>query len=172
MNFRLLINHIYTCSFNALIVPTVILPVSVETILTRQHLEELYMKGKNSTANKNKYRQHHKGEKWENYDEGDTFILAKKYWDKADCDHHRATRTLENVFEQLVVRLSFEKFVKGKFTLSDDGTSVHIRSNRYGHVVKNPVDKQHTHRYTAPDAGIGGDSDEGRYYLGFTMFTI
>ena len=138
----------------------------------KPHLDELYMKGKNSTANKNKYRKLHKGEKWENYDGGDTFILAKKYWDKADCDRHRPTRVLENVFDQLVVRLSFEKFVKENFTLSGDGTSVHIRSNMYGHAVKNPVDKQHTHRYTAPDADIGWDSDEGRYYLGFTMFTI
>lgn len=62
--------------------------------------------------------------------------------------------------------------MKENFTLSGDGTSVHIRSNRYGHAVENPVDKQHTHRYTAPDADIGWDSDEGRYYLGFTMFTI
>ena len=138
----------------------------------KPHLDELYMKGKNSTANKNKYRKLHKGEKWENYDGGDTFILAKKYWDKADCDRHRPTRVLENVFDQLVVRLSFEKFVKENFTLSGDGTSVHIRSNMYGHAVKNPVDKQHTHRYTAPDADIGWDSDEGRYYLGFTMFII
>lgn len=41
-------------------------------------LNDLYMKGKNSTANKKKYRKLHKGEKWENYDEGDTIELAKK----------------------------------------------------------------------------------------------
>ena len=138
----------------------------------KPNLNELYMKGKNSTANKKKYRKLHKGDKWENYDEGDTFDLAKKYWENADCDFNRPTRTLENVFDQLVVRISFEKFIKENFTLSGDGTSVHIHSNKYGHAVKNPVDKQHTHRYTAPDADIGWDSDEGRYYLGFTMFTI
>lgn len=135
-------------------------------------LNDLYMKGKNSTANKKKYRKLHKGEKWENYDEGDTIELAQKYWDNADCDLHRPTRTLEKVFDQLVVRISFEKFIKENFVLSGDGTSVHIHSSRYGHAVKNPTDKQHTHRYTAPDADIGWDSDEGRYYFGFTMFAI
>ena len=86
----------------------------------KPRLDELYMKGKNSTANKNKYRKVHKGEKWENYDEGDTFILAKKYCDNADCDRHRPTLALEKVFDQLVVRLSFERFVKENFTLAGD----------------------------------------------------
>ena len=97
----------------------------------KPHLDELYMKGKNSTASKNKYHKLHKGEKWENYDEGDTVMLAKKYWDNVECDINRPTRTIENVFDQLVVRLPFEKFVKENFTLSGDGTSVHIHSNRY-----------------------------------------
>ena len=141
---------------------------------TNPTFTELYPKNKNSRFTKAKIRelQLKAGEKWVNFDDGDTFSLAKKYKDNADCDKHRPSRTLENIFNLLVVQPSMEKFINGDFILSGDGTALHIHSNLFGHHVENPVDDDHAQRYTAPTADCGWDSDLGVWYFGFTLFTI
>ena len=82
-------------------------------------LNELYMKGKNSTANKNKYRKHHKGEKWENYDEGDTY---RNGYDKSksaikfccprqtECPHAKDGKTCRKVLK-VYDKTSYKFFV-------------------------------------------------------------
>lgn len=42
----------------------------------------------------------------------------------------------------------------------------------YGHKVETVPDSDNNYRYSAPDVAIGWDSDEGRFYLGFTFYNI
>ena len=96
-----------------------------------------------------------------NYDEGKTRDLADKYSENPNRDRNRLTRKLEQIFDLLVVRPScdyFSIFEDKDLTLSGDGTALPAHSSPYGHKVKNPVDEQHSYRYTAPDADWGKDS--------------
>lgn len=140
------------------------------------HLDELYPQRKNSKEVKAQIKaaKLKKGDKWENFDDGDTLKLKKKYWDNAVCDVNRWTIVLEHLFNLLAVNPSCEKFMQDDddLILSGDGTALHIHSSPHGHRVENPPDDQHTHRYTAPDADIGWDSDLGVTYFGFTLYTI
>lgn len=140
------------------------------------HLDELYPKSKNSKEVKAQIRaaKLKKGEKWENFDDGDTQKLKKQYWNDASCDADRWTRVLERLLDLMVVQPSYDKYIQDgeDFILSGDGSALHIHSSPHGHHVENPVDDQHTHRYTAPDADLGWDSHEGVVYLGFTLYTM
>lgn len=140
------------------------------------HMDELYPYLKNSSENKKILRKLKLkvGEKWENYDEGDTRDLKIKYQENADCDANRSTLVMEKLFSLLVVKPSIEKGLipTEHLVLSGDGSSLHIHANAFGHKIDNPEDDDHAYRYTAPDADIGWDSDIGVDYFGYTMYNI
>ena len=164
------------------------------------HMDDLYPKGKNprpskkskkgsatkskrsKTSNKRrkkrkrakKHSDYENGEK-ANYDEGKTRDLANKYSENPNRDRNRLTRKLEQIFDLLVVRPSCEYFgilEEKNLTLSGDGTALPAHSSPYGHKVKNPVDEQHSYRYTAPDADWGKDSYKRLWYYGYSRFAI
>lgn len=116
-----------------------------------------------------------KNEKWVNFDDGDTRSLKERYWEDASCDSERSSYVIEKMFNDLVVNPSS---VRGLIPaegliLSGDGSALHIHANPFGHKVKDADDDDDfTHRYTAPDADIGWDSDLGTHYFGYTFYNI
>ena len=135
------------------------------------HLSELYPANKYSKKNKNKLK---KDEKWENFTDEDTRSLKDKYWNGATFDRDRITMSLEWIFQLLAVQPSIDRGLipKENAVFSGDGSALHIHSSPFGNKVSNPSDDQHTHRYTAPDADIGWDSDLEQWYLGYTLYNI
>lgn len=140
------------------------------------HLDELYPAVKNSSEIKKLLRKLKlkKNEKWENYDEGATRDLKDRYWEDASCDLNRSTLTAEQIFNSLAVNPSSDIGLidSENLILSGDGSALHIHSNPFGHKVKDADDNDLTHRYTAPDADIGWDSDLGVAYFGYTLYNI
>ena len=134
------------------------------------HMNELYPKGKNLLCNKIK-----------NDNTGITEELAKKYQANPKCDWDRWSRKLEELYNLVIVQPFLEKLLDKnlplkEFILSGDGTCLHIHSNPNGNRVKNPVDEQHSYRYTAPTADWGKDwGENGKHhedYFGFNLFII
>ena len=140
------------------------------------HLDELYPSGKNSTETKKLLRKLKlkKNEKWENYDEGATRDLKDRYWDDASCDLNRSAFVVEQIFHRLVVIPSSDIGLidSNNLVLSGDGSALHIHSSPFSHKVKDADTNDLTHRYTAPDADIGWDSDLGVAYFGYTLYNI
>ena len=140
------------------------------------HLDEFYPSGKNSTETKKLLRELKlkKNEKWENYDDGLTRDLKDRYWDDASCDINRSTLVAEQLFDRLAVIPSSDiGLIDSKnLVLSGDGSALHIHSSPFGHKVKDADTDDLTHRYTAPDADIGWDSDLGISYFGYTLYNI
>lgn len=140
------------------------------------HLDDLYPPGKNSNETKKLLRSMklRKNEKWENFDNGATRDLKDKYWNDASCDLDRSTLTAEQIFTQLAVIPSADIGLidSNNLILSGDGSALHIHSSPFGHKVKDADDNDLTHRYSAPDADIGWDSDLGVTYFGYTLYNI
>ena len=140
------------------------------------HLDELYPSGKNSNETKKLLRELKlkKNEKWENYDEGHTRDLKDRYWNDASCDINRSTLVAEQLFDRMAVIPSSDIGLIGSknLVLSGDGSALHIHSSPFGHKVKDADNDALTHRYTAPDADIGWDSDLGVSYFGYTLYNI
>ena len=140
------------------------------------HLDELYPPGKNSSETKKLIRdlKLKKNEKWENYDEGVTRDLKDRYWVDASCDISRSSLTVEELFNRIAVIPSSDIGLidSSNLILSGDGSALHIHSSLFGHKVKDADTDDLTHRYTAPDADIGWDSDLGVSYFGYTLYNI
>ena len=140
------------------------------------HMDELWPAGKNSREGKAAYRELKQGEKWENYDEGDTLELRRRYWDGASCDADRWTLPLETLFDLVAVRPSLALYSPrpGTFVLSGDGSCLPIHASPFGNRVLEDGEAPdgRTHRYTAPDADIGWDSHETVYFFGFAFYNI
>jgi len=133
------------------------------------HRSDLYPPNKNSRQNK-KLK---KDEKWMNFSDEDTRSLKDKYWDGAASDRDRISYSMERIFQCIAVQPSIDLgLINEKGVFSGDGSALHIHSNPYGNKVPNPADEQHSHRYTAPDADIGWDSDLGVWYLGYSLYNI
>jgi len=108
-----------------------------------------------------------------NYTDDDTRSLKLKYWNGAECDRSRTTFDIESIFKLVAVDHSCDLgLIKKNGVFSGDGSALHIHSSPFGNKVSNPSDDQHTHRYTAPDADIGWDSDLEQWYLGYTLYNI
>ena len=140
--------------------------------------DNLYPKGKNPRPSlrkkKKKYKKYKRGEKL-NQDENKTKLLNEEYSKNPDRDRNRLSRTLERIFDLLVVRPSCEYFSileDENLTFSGDGTALPVHSNPNGNRVKNPVDDKHTHRYTNPDADWGLDAYNEMFYFGHSLFEI
>ena len=166
------------------------------------HRDELYPEGYFTKALKELRKEYQlkKGEKMVNFNDGDTKKLTENYWDDASCDDGRWTLALELVFDLVAVRPTLGRYAsraKGGLTLSGDGSSLHIHASKHGHRVVEAGaaggaeaanaagaadsadgsggdgdDRPLTHRYTAPDANIGWDSDKEKYFLGYTFYNI
>ncbi|MBP3869553.1 MAG: hypothetical protein J6E46_01110 [Faecalicoccus sp.] len=134
-------------------------------------LSTLYPAGRNKSENKADLK---KDQKWENYTDEDTLSLAMKYRDGAQFDRSRATFAIEKLFDLVAVRPSIRmKLIdQENLTAAGDGSCVHIHANRFGNKVKGAEDPDLDHRYSAPDANIGWDSDLGSWYYGYTLFNI
>ena len=117
-----------------------------------------------------------RGDKWVNWDDGDVRDLKERYWDGASCDAGRWTLALERLLDLVAVRPSADRYglEEGTFTLSGDGSALHVHSSPHGRRVLEDADAAdgRTHRYTAPDADIGWDSHEGVFYLGHALYNI
>ena len=117
-----------------------------------------------------------RGDKWVNWDDGDVRDLKGRYWDGASCDAGRWTLALERLLDLVAVRPSAERYglEEGTFTLSGDGSALHVHSSPHGRRVLEDDEAAdgRTHRYTAPDADVGWDSHEGVFYLGYTLYNI
>ena len=139
-------------------------------------MNELYPANKNSKTIKAGLRKKKPAinEKWINYDDGDTRKLKEDYWDDASRDSSRPTITAETLFNELAVIPSADRglIASENLILSGDGSSLHIHSSPFGHKVKDADTDDQTHRYTAPDADIGWDSNLGVFYLGYTLYNI
>ena len=138
------------------------------------HMDELYPKGYFNKENRAKLK---KNEKWINYTDDDTRALKEKYLEGNGAEHDatRKSYLIEQVFNIIAVNQSIkEGYIPAdeSLILSGDGSCKHIHASANGHHVENPVDDDHTHRYSAPDANWGWDSDLEAYYFGFTMFNI
>jgi len=135
------------------------------------HLDELYSKDVFSKKNKQKLK---KNEKWENFTDEDTNTLKEKYWNGAADDNARISMAIKQIFQLVAVSPSINLGLieKENGVFSGDGSALHIHSNHFGNKVDNPADDQHSHRYTAPDADIGWDSDLGSWYLGYSLYNI
>lgn len=129
------------------------------------HMDLLYPKGRNPRKKKHKKN-----------NTGITKKLVKKYKANPKCDLDRWSRKLEELYNLVVVQPFLEKLLDKnlplkEFILSGDGTCLHIASHPNGNRVKNPVDDQHTHRYTATTAnsqyGLGFISADGIFRLQF-----
>ena len=134
------------------------------------HMNELYPKGKNLLCNKDKED-----------NTGITQELAEKYQTNPKYDLDRWSRKLEELYNLVIVQPFLEKLLEKnlplkEFILSGDGTCLHIHSNPNGNRVKNPIDDQHSYRYTAPTADWGKDwGENGKHledYFGFNLFII
>lgn len=140
------------------------------------HLDELYPAAKNSEETKKKLKalKLKRNEKWVNFDEGDTRDLKERYWEDASCDADRLNWTIEKIFNDIAVNASAGRglITSEELVLSGDGSALHIHSNPFGHKVKDAAEDGNTHRYTAPDADIGWDSDLDVYYYGYTFYNI
>jgi len=141
------------------------------------HLGELWPARKNSREVKAELRGGLKrGDKWVNWDDGDVRALKERYWDGASRDEGRWTLALERLLGLVAVRPSADRYglEPGTFTLSGDGSALHIHSSPHGRRVVEDADAPdgRTHRYTAPDADVGWDSHEGVFYLGYTLYNI
>ena len=117
-----------------------------------------------------------RGDKWVNWDDGDVRDLKGRYWDGASCDAGRWTLALERLLDLVAARSSAERcgLEEGTFTLSGDGSALHVHSSPHGRRVLEDDEAAdgRTHRYTAPDADVGWDSHEGVFYLGYTLYNI
>lgn len=136
------------------------------------HLSDLYPKDLLTNVSKKKLK---KGEKLINFTADDTFSLCEKYKNGAEFDRQRMMFTLQSLFNALAVIPSFDKGLidSSNFTLSADGSALHIHASAYGHkVIDSDVEGALTHRFSAPDADIGWDSDLESYYLGYTFYNI
>ena len=83
--------------------------------------------------------------------------------------------TLQSLFNALAVIPSFDKGLidSNNLTLSGDGSSLHIHASAFGHkVIESQDEEDNTHRYSAPEADIGWDSDKECFYLGYTFYNI
>ena len=140
------------------------------------HLDELFPVGKNSSETKKRLRELNlrKNEKWINYDQGVTRDLKDRYWEDASCDSGRSTLTAELIFNRLAVIPSSDIGLidSADLILSGDGSALHIHSSPFGHKVKDADVNDLTHRYSAPDADFGWDSDLGVTYFGYTLYNI
>lgn len=56
--------------------------------------------------------------------------------------------------------------------LSGDGSALHIHASPFGHKVLEESSDGRTHRFSAPEADSGWDSDLGLFYHGFTLYNI
>lgn len=138
---------------------------------TDPHLSELHPK----TFFKKPDKLPAEGEKLINFTKEDTYSLADKYKNGAECDHDRYLYPLQLLFNQLAVIPSMDMgFIDQKnLILSGDGSSLHIHASKYGHkVIKDGKDDDNIYRYSAPDADVGWDSDLNVPYLGFTFYSI
>jgi hypothetical protein len=138
---------------------------------------ELWPARKNSREVKAELRARlRRGDKWVNWDDGDVRDLKERYWDGASCDAGRWELALERLLDLVTVRPSCERYglEPGGFTLSGDGSALHVHSSPRGKRVLGDDEAAdgRTHRYTAPDADIGWDSHEGVFYLGYTLYNI
>ena len=120
-----------------------------------------------------------RGEKLVNFDDGDTAELTRKYWDDASADCGRWSLPLELLFFHVAVSVSMETYPIAGGTASGDGTCLHIHASKSGHRVKDDAEAEKdadgrplTHRYSAPDANVGWDSDVGDYFYGFAMYNV
>lgn len=139
------------------------------------HLTDLLPAKKNSREGKALHRSRlRRGDKWVNWDEGDTEELRERYWDGAACDAGRWTLTLERLLDLVAVRPSCERYGlrPGEITLSGDGSALHIHSSPHGRRVLDGPEGEPTHRYGAPDADVGWDSDRAEHFLGYTFYNI
>lgn len=138
------------------------------------HLSELHKKNFYSKVDKKKLKLK-KGDKMVNFKPEDTFTLSEKYRNSAEFDRERMMFTLQSLFNALSVIPSFEKGLidSDNLTLSADGSSLHIHASAFGHrVIESQDEEENTHRYSAPEADIGWDSDKECYYLGYTFYNI
>lgn len=134
------------------------------------HLNMLFPKGKNTREVRVTIP---KNEKWDNFTEEDTRSLFHKYKDGAEFDRNRNTFALESIFKLLAVDSSVKLGLINKNGIfSGDGSCLHCHSNPAGHRVINDDIQTNTHRYTAPDADWGWDSDQEMWYFGYTMYNI
>ena len=115
-----------------------------------------------------------KGEKLINFTKEDTRSICDKYKNGAEFDRDRLMFTLQSLFNAIAVIPSLDLgFVDpANSTLSGDGSALHIHSSPYGHKVDEAPDPDNNYRYSAPDADFGWDSDEERFYFGFTFYNI
>ena len=100
--------------------------------------------------------------------------LAEEYSKNPDRDRNRLSRTLERIFDLLVIRPSCEYFSileEENLTFSGDA-ALPVHSNPKGNRVENPVDDKHTHRYSNTDAYWGFDSYNEMFYFGHSLFEI
>lgn len=138
---------------------------------------ELWPARKNSREVKSELRAGlRRGDKWADWDDGDVRDLKERYWDGASCDSGRWTLALERLLDLVAVRPSCERYglEPGAFTLSGDGSALHIHSSPHGRRVLDDAEAPdgRTHRHAAPDADVGWDSHEGVFYLGYTLYNI
>lgn len=136
------------------------------------HLDNLYPK---AFITKKVYKEKpSKGQKLINFSSDDTFSICEKYKNGAEFDRNCLMFTLQFLFNAIVVIPSLDLgFVDpSNFTLSGDGSSLHIHASPYRHKVETVPNSDNNYRYSTLDTDIGWDSDEGRFYLGFTFYNI
>ncbi len=142
------------------------------------HLNELYPKDYYTSSKQltKKFGKPKKEEKLNNYSHSKTELLFHNYKDGADFDRNRTLYTLQLMFHKLAVIPSIDTgFIDttNDFTLSGDGSALHIHASPFGHELKDLDDSVVNRvRYSAPDADIGWDSHEECFYLGFSMYNI
>lgn len=115
-----------------------------------------------------------RGEKWINFAHEDTSSLADAYSINPQWDQQRYSYTLQLFFDAIAVVPSSDLglFDPKDLVFSGDGSSLHIHSSLYGHKVSDPSSHVLSHRYSAPEADLGWDSDLGVHYFGFSLYSI
>lgn len=126
-----------------------------------------------ASLNSSKKSKLKKGEKWVNFSKDTVASLVDAYSSDSQWDRQRYSFTLQLLFNAIAVIPSSDLgLIDSKdLVASGDGSSLHIHASPFGHKVEDN-DNGLTHRYSAPEADIGWDSDLASYYHGYTLYNI
>lgn len=116
-----------------------------------------------------------KGEKLDNLQPLQVESLVDHYLTVgAPSERSRSSFLLQSLFNQLAVIPSqdFGLIDSHNLTLSGDGTAFHLHASAFGKQVEDETLFTLTHRYSAPNADCGWDSDLGVFYFGYTFYNI
>lgn len=115
-----------------------------------------------------------KGDKWVNFSSDSTDSLCDAYSADLHWDSQRFSYTLQLLFNAIAVIPSSDLGLidSNDLVLSGDGSALHIHASPFGHKVLDQSSDGRTHRFSAPEADSGWDSDLGLFYHGFTLYNI